>query len=285
MASRLAAEHEICVYDIQPGLAARFENEVGAAACDTLSALAARSDIVITMLPNSQIVEQALFGTDDCLSAGLRSGALVLEMSSGSPAKTVQLECRLRDMDVGMVDAPVSGGVARAITGELAIMVGAGDQAHISRCQPLFGLLGTTVLHTGGIGSAHAMKALNNLVSAGGFLIGIEAILIGAKFGLDPNTMIDVLNVSTGMNNSTQKKFRQFVLSRSFGSGFALDLMVKDLANALDLAQDTGSTAPFAASCRELWASALAELGPGEDHTAIAKVAETLAGIRLGHQA
>lgn len=87
------------------------------------------------------------------------------------------------------------------------------------------------------------MKALNNLVSAGGFLIGIEALLIGSRFGLDPALMTDILNVSTGMNNSTQKKFKQFVLSREFNAGFGLDLMVKDLGIAISVAESTGTTA------------------------------------------
>jgi 3-hydroxyisobutyrate dehydrogenase len=140
--------------------------------------------------------------------------------------------------------------------------------------------MGTTITRTGGVGSAHAMKALNNLVSAGGFLIGIEALLIGQRFGLDPALMVDVLNASTGMNNSTQKKFRQFVLSRRFDSGFGLDLMVKDLSIALGVAEDTATAAPFSRLCRELWASASAVLGPGQDHTDLARFSETLAGAQ-----
>ena len=129
---------------------------------------------------------------------------------------------------------------------------------------------------------AHAMKALNNLVSAGGFLIGIEALLIGQRFGLDPALMVDVLNVSTGMNNSTQKKFKQFVLSRKFDAGFGLDLMVKDLGIALGVANATGTPAPFAGLCRDLWAGAQKALGPGQDHTAMAKFSELVAGATLG---
>jgi 3-hydroxyisobutyrate dehydrogenase len=126
------------------------------------------------------------------------------------------------------------------------------------------------------------MKALNNLVSAGGFLIATEALLIGQRFGLDPALMVDVLNASTGMNNSTQKKLKQFVLSRSFDSGFGLDLMAKDLSIALEVARDTATPSPFAALCHEMWASAAALLGPGQDHTAIAQLSEKLTGTVLG---
>ena len=141
--------------------------------------------------------------------------------------------------------------------------------------------MGSTLTRSGGIGSAHAMKALNNLVSAGGFLIAMEALLAGSRFGLDPALMVDVLNASTGMNNSTQKKMKQFVLSRSFDSGFGLDLMVKDLGIALGVARDTATPAPFSALCRELAAAAQAMLGPGHDHTEFALLSERLAGAAL----
>ena len=98
--------------------------------------------------------------------------------------------------------------------------------------------MGTSLLPTGAVGSAHSMKALNNLVSAAGFLVSVEALLIGKRFGLDPAVMVDVLNASSGMNNSTKKKLKPFVLSRRFDSGFGLELMVKDLGIALGIAQD-----------------------------------------------
>jgi len=178
-----------------------------------------------------------------------------------------------------MIDAPVSGGVPRAVTGQLAIMVG-GDPDVIERVRPVLEAMGSSILPCGGVGAGQAMKALNNLVSAGGFLIGIEALLIGQKFGLDPGLMTDVLNVSTGMNNSTQKKFRQFVLSRGFDSGFSLELMVKDLSIATGMGKDGAVPAPFASLCREMWAAA-AMLGPGQDHTAMAQFSERLAGATL----
>ena len=142
--------------------------------------------------------------------------------------------------------------------------------------------MGTSIHRCGPIGAGQAMKALNNLVSAGGYLIGIEALLIGQRFGLDPAKMVDVLNASTGMNNSTQKKFKEYVLSRRFDAGFGLDLMVKDLSIALEVGRDTATPTPFAALCREMWAGAAAMLGPGQDHTAMAQLSERLAGEVLG---
>jgi 3-hydroxyisobutyrate dehydrogenase len=153
-----------------------------------------------------------------------------------------------------------------------------GAEEQIARARPVLAALGRPAIHCGSVGSAQVAKALNNLVSAGGFLIGIEALLIGHAYGLDPGVMIDVLNASSGMNNSTQNKFRQFVLSRSFDSGFTLDFMVKDLATALAAGRQTHAVTPFAALCLEMWSSALAALGPGHDHTAMARVSETHSG-------
>ena len=123
------------------------------------------------------------------------------------------------------------------------------------------------------------MKALNNLVSAGGFLIGIEAILLGKQGGLDPEVMVDILNASTGMNNSTQKKFKQFVLSGKYNAGFGLELMVKDLGIALGL--DEGHKAQFSQRCLEIWSDANNTLGKGADHTELARHVSQSIGVPL----
>ncbi len=277
MASRLHdAGYTLLVSDHRRAVAESFVQQVGGAAPDTPGQLAAGSDVIVTMLPTSAAVGSAL----DELLAALRPGTVVVDMTSGAPGATRALAEQVAQAGGMLIDAPVSGGVTRARTGELAIMVG-GDDATVERARPLLQAMGTSILRTGAVGSAHAMKALNNLVSAGGFLIGIEALLIGQRLGLDPALMVDVLNASTGMNNSTQKKFRQFVLSRSFDSGFGLDLMLKDVGIALEVARETGTPAPFSALCRELSAACAAMLGPGADHTELAKLSERLAGVEL----
>ncbi|WP_316234315.1 NAD(P)-dependent oxidoreductase [Bradyrhizobium sp. SZCCHNR1098] len=277
MAARLlGAGFAVAVNDAVPGRAAEFVAKVGGVEAGDLAAAAGQADVIITMLPTSRHVADAV-GT---LRAGLRQGHIVIDMSSGAPAATQAIAADLALLGVTMLDAPVSGGVPRAVTGELAIMAG-GEPAALDRVEPLLRAMGTTIHRIGGLGSGQAMKALNNLVSAGGFLIGIEALLIGQQFGIDPGLMTDVLNASTGMNNSTQKKFKQFVLSRQFNSGFGLDLMVKDLSIALEVARASGVAAPFSNLCRELSASAQGLLGPGQDHTALAKLSEALAGIEL----
>ena len=280
MAARIAgAGFPLKVFDADAARAAKVAGEIGCVAATSPAAAAEAADVVITMLPNSEIVAAVLGGGDGVLSR-LGQGALVVEMSSGVPGRTRELAVAVSERGAQRIDAPVSGGVARARTGALAIMIGGSDEAYAS-AEPVLRAMGSSLLRTGGVGTAHAMKALNNLVSAGGFLIGIEALLIGSRYGLDPAVMVDVLNASTGMNNSTQKKFKQFVLSRSFDAGFGLDLMVKDLGIALGVADETGTAAPFAATCRQMWAGARAILGPGQDHTSVARFSEMLAGSEL----
>ncbi|GAC1343144.1 MAG: NAD(P)-dependent oxidoreductase [Acetobacteraceae bacterium] len=280
MAARVAgAGFPLGLLDADAQRAGAVAAELGAGWHGSGAELARDADLIVTMLPTSAIVGAVLQGAEGVL-AGLRPGSVVVEMSSGVPSETKALAEIVAAAGGTLIDAPVSGGVPRAKTGDLAIMVG-GDPAAIVRAEPLLRSMGSTILRTGPVGSAHAMKALNNIVSAGGFLLGIEALLIGKSFGLDPAVMVDALNASSGMTNSSQKKFKQFVLSRSFDAGFGLDLMVKDLGIAMGVARDTGTPAPVSALVRELWAAAQAMLGPGQDHTAAAKLSERLAGRAL----
>ena len=279
MAARVAgAGYPLALLDADQQRAGAVASELGASAAADGVALARDADLIVTMLPTSAIVEAVL---EAGVLAGLQPGTIVLEMSSGAPSATQALAARVAEAGGVLIDAPVSGGVKRAETGELAIMVG-GDAAVIDRAEPLLRSMGGTIMRTGPVGSAHAMKALNNLASAGSFLLGTEALLIGQRFGLDPAVMVDVLNASTGMSNSSQRTFKQNVLSRSFDAGFGLDLMVKDLGIALGVAHETGTPAPLSALVREMWAAAQAMLGPGQDHTAAAKLSERLAATELG---
>ena len=276
-ANLVRAGFDVAACDILPGRAEAFAAETGARAAASPAEAAKGADCVITILPTSREVEQAV----EAMLPALASGMLMIDMTSGQPGRTREIAAGLAARGVAMVDCPVSGGVPRARSGELAIMAG-GAEADLDRAEPVLKAMGSSIHRCGPIGAGQAMKALNNLVSAGGFLIGIEALLIGSRFGLDPAKMVDVLNASTGMNNSTQKKFKQYVLSRRFDAGFGLDLMVKDLSIALEVGRETATPTPFAALCREMWAAAAAMLGPGADHTAVAKLSERMSGTTLG---
>ncbi|HWT77515.1 MAG TPA: NAD(P)-dependent oxidoreductase [Candidatus Methylomirabilis sp.] len=240
---------------------------------------AAESEALITMLPTGRDVREVLVGRTesdpDAAMRGLRPGAIVIDMSSSAPLLTRETGRQLAAAGVAMLDAPVSGGVLRAREGTLAIMVG-GDAVAIERARPVLAAMGSKTFVIGSLGSGHAMKALNNYVSAAGLAAAAEALLVGRHFGLDPAVMTDALNASTGRNNSTENKLKQHILSGTFGSGFSLDLMAKDLVTALELAKDLGVPAPLAERCVSLWKDANAQLGPGADHTEIFRFLERL---------
>ncbi|RYJ01750.1 MAG: NAD(P)-dependent oxidoreductase, partial [Acetobacteraceae bacterium] len=235
-ANLVKAGFAVTVCDARPGHAAKFAAEAGGTAATDPVAAAKGMDCVVTIVPTSKQVGEVTAQIAPVLAAG----ALVIDMTSGQPGKTREIAAELTARGVAMIDAPVSGGVPRAKTGELAIMVGGAD-ADLDRAEPVLKAMGTSIHRCGGIGAGQAMKALNNLVSAGGFLMGIEALLIGQRFGLDAGKMVDVLNASSGMTNSSQKKFKQYVLNRQFDDGFGLELMVKDLGIALEVGRDTNT--------------------------------------------
>jgi 3-hydroxyisobutyrate dehydrogenase len=278
------AGYRVLAHDLDLQALQRTCEVTGAEAPGSLKEIGRRCQAVITMLPDGNVVRAAALGHEgsrDGLLAGLVSGSILIDMSSSSPVGTRELGARLAERGVEMIDAPVSGGVRKAEDATLSIMVG-GAERTVARCKPMLEAMGKQIFLTGPLGSGHAMKALNNYVSAAGLLAAAEAVLAAGRFGLDQAKVVDMLNASTGMNNSTLNKFHRFILSRTFDSGFSLDLMVKDLKTALEVARSTESPAPFAEACVEVWSEAQAALGPGQDHTAVVRYWERLAGTELG---
>ena len=272
----LAADFTVAVADSDPrrlhGLGTR------AVLAASLAELGRRSDVVITMLPDGGVVRAVLCGGvpgADRVLAGLKAGALVLDMSSSAPVGTQALGGALAEAGIRLVDAPVSGGVKRAIDGSLAIMAG-GDPADVEGVRPILAAMGKQIFLTGPLGSGHAMKALNNYVSAAGLAAAAEAVMVAQRFGLAGDTVVDILNASSGRNNATDNKLKQFILSRSYASGFNLGLMAKDLRIALATAEATATPTPLAAACIALWNDAEQKLGGAADHTEIARYLETL---------
>lgn len=268
MARRVAEAGVLhAVFDVHREVARRLAQECGAAAPASLAELGAGCDAVICMLPNGGIVREVVLGNAlDHLIARAARGLVIIDMSSSAPLGTRALGRTLEQRGIGLLDAPVSGGVGKAHSGELAIMAG-GDAGLLERWRWLLETMGRRVFATGPLGSGHAVKALNNYVSAAGLAAAAEALQVAESFGVEGDVLIDVLNASSGRNNSTENKFRQFILSGSYASGFAMDLMAKDLATAAELARQSGLEAPLMRHCSELWAQASGRLGAGADHT------------------
>jgi len=283
MAANLAkAGTDMIVYDIDRATVDGFVKEFDVSPANGLAAVAQQADIVITIVPTGKDVARIVLGegADDGLMANMEKGKLLVDMSSSDPTGTVELAKTLAGNGIAMVDAPVSGGVRRAVDGSLAIMVG-GAKDELARCQSLFDIMGGQVFKCGPVGSGHALKALNNMLSAIGLAAAGEALLIGRKFGLDPAVMVDTINLSSGRNNATEVKFHQFVLNEAYSAGFNNGLMVKDLTTAQDLARATGTPAPFTALVREIYAATMQRFGAGSDHTEVVRWQQEITGTSL----
>jgi 3-hydroxyisobutyrate dehydrogenase len=225
-------------------------------------------ELVVTMLPNGEVVQDALLTWEGGIGATLPPGAVVIDMSSAKPSDTLRLQEALSDKGIRVIDAPVSGGVPRAVTGELAVMVGGAADA-IEKAQPVLRVLGDPErqFRTGRLGSGHAMKALNNYVGGTTYVITAEALAIGKRFGLDTGMMIDIINVSTGRSFNSEMVLASHVVTGTYSTGFALGLLAKDVHIAATIAEEADVPAPVLAVSDELWAKAAKAMDPGADHS------------------
>jgi 3-hydroxyisobutyrate dehydrogenase len=255
----------VLVHDVVPGVAAAFASEHGAMAVGTSNDLA-EADVIVTMLPTGTDVASALLDGPDPIAPHLPTGTVVIDMSSADPVGTRALGKRLAEIGIELVDAPVSGGVPRAVTGTLALMVG-GDPAAIKRVRPVLALLGDRIFEVGSLGCGHAMKALNNFVAGTAFVAASEAMLVGQKFGLDPTVMMDVMNVSTARCFNTEMVMKQQVISGDYASGFTIGLLAKDVGIAATLAATVGVAAPLSQEVTNRLNEARDVIGSGQDHT------------------
>lgn len=257
------------IYDASPSVIDRFVTEhPGTIPLANLSAVSRDIGAFILMLPDSDVVDKVVIGTEESegLASYLNPNSLIIDMSSSNPVCTRALADYLDSRGIRLIDAPVSGGVKKAITGSLAIMVG-GSSEDIDRAQDILNFLGASVTRVGTVGCGHALKALNNYIAATGFVAACEALIVAKKFGIDLALMTDVLNQSSGKNSTTDYKIKQFILNESFNSGFSLQLMAKDVGIAAKLAESMELHASLLDQMKSLWSDAAKSFDKPVDHT------------------
>jgi 2-hydroxy-3-oxopropionate reductase len=273
----LAAGYAVTVLDHKPAVMAELADE-GASVGETPRQIAADCDALITMLPDSPQVREAYLGAEGAFEA-LRPGWLAIDMSSIAPATARELVARAEASGAEMLDAPVSGGEPGAIAGNLSIMVG-GSAAALERARPIFEVLGNTIVHVGPAGAGQVVKACNQVVVGVVIEAVSEALLLGARAGVDPARIVDVLQGGLAATKVLELRRDKF-LSGVFEPGFRLRLHLKDLRNALDLASETGVALPAATVVEGLMRVAV-EAGRGElDHTGLLTVLEHQADFRV----
>jgi 3-hydroxyisobutyrate dehydrogenase len=268
MAANLAAAgFALVIRDSDPGAQQQFVAAHGGKAADSPRSFADAA-VVVTMLPDSAAVREAIVGWEGGIAAALKPGAVVLDMSSSDPVETQALAAGLAPAGIRVVDAPVSGGIVRAESGTLSLMVGGDDEDAFELVRPVLETMGERIFRTGPLGSGHAMKALNNFLGASAYTTAAEALAIGKQFGLDPRVMLDVINTSTGRSFNTEVVLKQEVITGRYATGFALGLLAKDVGIAASLAESVGVDAPACELVRRRWAQALDGLGFAADHSA-----------------
>jgi 2-hydroxy-3-oxopropionate reductase len=241
--------------------------------------VAEQATTVITILPDSPDVQSVVFG-ENGLADSMQSGGLLIDMSTISPAVAIEVNKALAEKGVASLDAPVSGGEQGAINASLSIMVG-GDAADVERAMPLFQAMGTTIVHVGAAGAGQTVKACNQIMVALNYAAVSEALVLGAKAGVDPEKLIQVLG--GGLANSRVLELKgQKMIDRQFAPGFRIDLHRKDLAIALASGKAQGVPLLATALVDQLF-QALHTAGRGDlDHSALITMYEDLAGFQIG---
>jgi 2-hydroxy-3-oxopropionate reductase len=273
MAARLARAGFPLVVHNRSSEAADEVSAEGAEVAGSPREVAERSDIVVTMLPDSPDVETVVLGEDGVL-AGVRDGMLFIDMSTIAPATTRVLHTALAERGVDAIDAPVSGGEPAAIDGQLSIMVGGSEQA-VARAQPFFDELGKTTIHIGPPGAGQVAKAANQIVVALTIQAVAEALTLARAAGVDPARVREAL-----LGGLAQSKVLEVhgerMLEASYDPGFRIELHRKDLAIALQLGREEGTPLLATAQVAELLNALIAQGAGGQDHSAIATLYERL---------
>ena len=266
----LKAGYQIAGFDLNQEMAVKFSGEKGFQFVSSPEQAIQDANLTILMLPDSAIIDALLWGSNGSvgIATKLRKNSYLIDMSSSSPISSKENNQKLEKLGIQFIDAPVSGGVKKAIDGSLAIIVG-GKKEYFAEVHPLLECMGKSIVHVGDAGAAHAVKALNNYVSAAGLIAASEALNAAKRFGLDPHVVNQVFNASTGRNNTTENKVENFMLNDAFNSGFSLALMRKDVQIALNFIENMNCYANLAKQCVLTAKEADEKLGKGADHTAM----------------
>jgi 3-hydroxyisobutyrate dehydrogenase-like beta-hydroxyacid dehydrogenase len=278
MASRLIdAGYRLTVFDVRREAVDALRAK-GAQAAGSPAEVASATETVLLSLPTPPVVREVALGP-----GGAASGSkvkTVIDLSTTGARMAREIAAALEAKDITAVDSPVSGGVAGAIAGTLAVMV-AGPRALCAELEPMLAVFGKVFFIGERPGMGQTMKLANNLLSATAMAATAEAVVFGVKSGLDPAVMCDVINAGSGRNTASMDKVPRQVITRKFAQGFATGLMYKDVRLCLEEAEAAGVPMPVASGVRALWARANDELGADSDMTAIVQLIERAAGVEV----
>ncbi len=273
----LAASHTVNVYDLNSKSVQKLASN-GAVACSSSQEVAQKSDIIFIMVPDTPDVEAVLFGKDG-VAEGVRSGSIVVDMSSISPIATKGFAKKLDALGVRMLDAPVSGGQVGAENATLSIMVGSQPEL-FEQIKPYFEIMGKNIVHIGGNGDGQTCKVANQIVVALTIEAISEALLFASKAGADPGKVRDALLGGFAQSRILDVHGKRMI-ERTFDPGFRIRLHQKDLNLALQGARELGLSLPNTSIAQELFNAVAAQGGSDLDHSAMVLALETLANHKV----
>ena len=274
-ANAARAGFEVGAWNRTPGRATELE-DLGVKLLESPAAVAAASEIVITIVSDTPDVEAVLFGPGG-VAEGATAGSLVVDMSTISPSATRDFAARLAAGDVAMLDGPVSGGSEGAKKGTLSIFIG-GEAADLERARPVLQSLGTTITHVGPIGSGQAVKAVNQVILAGTYLGVAEGIVLAIKAGLDVEQTVAALSGGAAQSWVLANRSGR-MLENDYPLGFKVALHRKDLGIALSMARELGASLPVSALCEALEAGLMGQGHADDDMSAVARSIRGLSGL------
>lgn len=286
LARRIVAAHDLCVFDLNTEAVSAFiasgADSAPSARADSAPsarAVAERCDMVFMCLPTSTEVRAVVFG-DDGVLAGMKEGGLIVDMTTGDPVATRDMAAQAAEHGVSLIDSPVSGGPQGADAGTIAIMVGAPADL-FERCRPVLEAISPNIFHVGDVGTGHSMKLVNNVISATNRAIAFEAVTLAVKNGIDPRTCVEVLQKGSGRSYVSDIAFPEFILTGKMRQGFTLGLMHKDVTLATKLGQDSEVPMPVAGLVRELYRTAMNEMGGDVDLCELLYFYERVSGTKV----
>lgn len=273
----IEAGHTILAYDLNASNLARIVS-LGAQSAESPKAVAQACDIVFSSLPGPREVEQVALGADGIIAAA-RPGLIYVDLSTNAPSVAQRVCAALAEQQVTMLDAPVSGGVVGAESGTLAVMVG-GDTHAFETCRPLLAHIGANIFHVGAIGSGCVAKLVNNMLAFINTLAASEGMLLGTKAGVNPQTLHDIIQASSGASWA-MRQFPQKIFVGDFTPGFTIDLAYKDLRLALEMGDELSVPLLTGSLCLNLMRQLRAHGHGGDDLSSLMRVVEDASGMQV----
>jgi 3-hydroxyisobutyrate dehydrogenase len=277
LARCLMLKQKLRVHDLRPEAVAAFAAD-GAIATQGGAALAAQCDVVITCLPTSQNVRDAIFGKGGLLE-GLSAGKIIIDQTTGDPQETRAMAAELAKQGIDLIDAPVSGGPHGAQAGTIAIMVGGSDEV-FARVKPIFEIISPNVFHCGGVGNGHVTKLVNNVIAAGMRAVTFEAVAMGIKNGLTLESIVPVIDAGSAHSAVTQGTLPK-LMDGMAPVNFSLALMLKDVRLATQLGVESRAPMFMANMVRDMLQADAFNYGDGADLNETIRTFERNADVKI----